>query len=90
MIEAATAEFAHGGLDGTSTDDIATRVGISQPYLFRLFRTKKELFLAVVERLLRPHDRPRSSAAADGCHRRGGGWRRWGWRTASCSATAPG
>jgi AcrR family transcriptional regulator len=49
VIEAAAAEFALAGLAGTSTDDIARRAGISQPYLFRLFRTKKELFLATVE-----------------------------------------
>ena len=50
LIEAASFEFARGGLHGASTDDIARRAGISQPYLFRLFRTKKELFLAVVDR----------------------------------------
>jgi AcrR family transcriptional regulator len=50
ILQAATEEFAQGGLDGTPTDAIARRVGISQPYLFRLFRTKKELFLAVVQR----------------------------------------
>jgi len=50
LIEAAFAEFARGGLHGTSADDIARRAGISQPYLFRLFRTKKALFLAAVER----------------------------------------
>lgn len=38
--------FALGGLQGTSTDAIADAAGISQPYLFRLFGTKKELFLA--------------------------------------------
>ncbi|MGH3030248.1 MAG: TetR/AcrR family transcriptional regulator [Gaiellaceae bacterium] len=46
ILDAAVKEFAHGGLHGTSTEDIATRAGISQPYLFRLFRTKKELFVA--------------------------------------------
>ena len=46
ILEAAVQEFAHGGLHGTSTEDIARRAGISQPYLFRLFGTKKELFLA--------------------------------------------
>jgi AcrR family transcriptional regulator len=50
ILQAATIEFARGGLDGTPTEAIARRVGISQPYLFRLFRTKKELFLAVIER----------------------------------------
>jgi AcrR family transcriptional regulator len=42
--------FAEHGLSGASTDEIARRAGISQPYLFRLFRTKKDLFLATVER----------------------------------------
>jgi len=48
VLAAAVAEFARGGLDGTSTETIARRAGISQPYLFRLFPTKKALFLAVV------------------------------------------
>ncbi len=48
IVAAARLEFAHGGLDGTSTEAIARRVGVSQPYLFQLFHTKKELFLAAV------------------------------------------
>ncbi|SNQ46339.1 Transcriptional regulator, TetR family (fragment) [Frankia canadensis] len=48
MLAAAIEEFAHGGLTGTSTEAIAARAGISQPYLFRLFPTKKALYLAVV------------------------------------------
>ena len=46
ILEAAMKEFAYGGLHGTSTEAIAKRAGISQPYLFRLFGTKKELFIA--------------------------------------------
>jgi AcrR family transcriptional regulator len=46
ILEAAMKEFAYGGLHGTSTEKIAERAGISQPYLFRLFGTKKELFIA--------------------------------------------
>jgi len=42
-------EFALRGLHGASTDAIARRAGISQPYLFRLFGSKKELFIAVIE-----------------------------------------
>jgi AcrR family transcriptional regulator len=49
IIEAATIEFAAGGLDGTNVDSIARRVGVTQPYVFRLFGTKKALFLACVE-----------------------------------------
>src|SRR3954470_15098130 len=53
IVVAAQHEFARTGLHGTSTEDIARRAGISQPYLFRLFGTKKDLFLATVERCLR-------------------------------------
>jgi AcrR family transcriptional regulator len=53
ILEAALAEFAARGLEGASTDSIAKTVGISQPYVFRLFGTKKELFMAAVERCLR-------------------------------------
>jgi AcrR family transcriptional regulator len=45
--------FAEHGLSGASTDEIARKAGISQPYLFRLFHTKKELFIASTERCLR-------------------------------------
>jgi len=46
VLEAAAAEFSRKGLHGASTDAIAKAAGISQPYLFRLFGTKKELYLA--------------------------------------------
>lgn len=50
VVAAALVEFSERGLAGTSTEDIARRAGISQPYLFRLFPTKKDLFIAVVAR----------------------------------------
>jgi AcrR family transcriptional regulator len=50
ILEASLIEFAERGFYGTSTDDIARRAGISQPYLFRLFGTKKELFIAACAR----------------------------------------
>ena len=50
ILAVAVRHFAIGGLHGTSTEAIAREAGISQPYLFRLFRTKKELFLACVDR----------------------------------------
>jgi AcrR family transcriptional regulator len=50
VIKAAITEFAEGGLHGTSTEAIARRVGVSQPYLFRLFPSKKAIFLAAVGR----------------------------------------
>jgi AcrR family transcriptional regulator len=53
LLDAALIEFAEHGYEGTSTEDIARRAGISQPYLFRLFGTKKELFKASVARCFR-------------------------------------
>ena len=53
VLDAALIEFADRGYAGASTDDIARRAGISQPYLFRLFGTKKELFKASSTRCFR-------------------------------------
>jgi AcrR family transcriptional regulator len=50
LIEAAIGEFAVGGLHGTPVDRIARRVGVAQPYVFSLFASKRELFLAAVDR----------------------------------------
>jgi AcrR family transcriptional regulator len=50
LVEAAMHEFAHGGLHGTPVDRVARRVGVAQPYVFSLFGSKRELFLAAVER----------------------------------------
>ncbi len=49
VLDAATREFAAKGLHGASTESIARAAGISQPYLFRLFHTKKELYLATAK-----------------------------------------
>ena len=88
VLDAAMIEFGLKGLHGASTDDIARRAGISQPYLFRLFRTKRELFLASVERLLPANraDVPRRRRPAT---RRSSGCRPWAWPTASCWPTGP-
>jgi AcrR family transcriptional regulator len=50
LIDAAIEAFAHGGLHGTPVADIARRVGVAQPYVFSLFPTKRDLFLAAVDR----------------------------------------
>jgi len=46
IVAAAIEHFAAGGYAATSTEAIARDAGISQPYLFRLFKTKRELFIA--------------------------------------------
>jgi AcrR family transcriptional regulator len=53
ILDAAMVEFAERGLHGGSTEEIAKRAGISQPYVFRLFGSKKDLFKAAVARCLR-------------------------------------
>lgn len=50
LLQAAERAFATRGYHGTPTTEIAKAAGISQAYLFRLFPTKLELFVACVER----------------------------------------
>ena len=49
VMAIAEVEFAEAGLRGASTETIAHRAGITQAYVFRLFGTKKHLFLACVQ-----------------------------------------
>jgi AcrR family transcriptional regulator len=64
ILDAALIEFAERGLDGTSTEDIAKRAGISQPYVFRLFGSKKQLFAAACARCMRELREQMEGAAA--------------------------
>jgi AcrR family transcriptional regulator len=64
VLRAAIEVVGARGLYGTPTMDIAAAAGISQAYLFRLFPTKTELFLAVLERSFRRiHDALLEAAA---------------------------
>jgi len=46
VLDAAIAEFAVSGYHAASTTAIARRAGISQSYIYALYRNKRELFLA--------------------------------------------
>jgi AcrR family transcriptional regulator len=48
VVAAAVSEFAEHGFEGTATESIAARAGVSQPYLFQLFGSKRDLFIATV------------------------------------------
>jgi AcrR family transcriptional regulator len=50
VVDIAVDEFAKRGLHGTPTEEIANKAGISHAYLFRLFPTKTDLFIAATER----------------------------------------
>lgn len=63
VIRAAITEFARGGYAGTTTEAIARRVGVSQPYLYRLFRDKRTIFLAAAVRCIEQTRRVLQEAA---------------------------
>ncbi|MBU3060488.1 TetR/AcrR family transcriptional regulator [Nocardia sp. NEAU-G5] len=48
VLAIAAKEFAEHGLHGASTEAIAREAGITQAYVFRMFGTKKALFLELV------------------------------------------
>ncbi len=48
VLAVAAEEFAATGLHGTSSETIARRAGISHAYVFRIFGTKRDLFVEVV------------------------------------------
>ena len=66
LLEAAERVFADHGYHGTPTTEIAKAAGISQAYLFRLFPTKLELFVACVERCFARTVELFRTAAAEG------------------------
>ena len=67
LVEAAVEHFGQTGLHGTAVSAITDAVGITQPYAFSLFGTKKGLFLAAVERSCdRIAETFRAAAAAAG------------------------
>ena len=51
VLEAAIHEFAELGYQAASTAAIARRAGISQPYIYALFPSKRDLFLAAHARM---------------------------------------
>ena len=49
ILRAATKLFAEPGFNGTTTREIAERVGVEETILFRLFPSKRELYWAVID-----------------------------------------
>ena len=50
IMDAAAIEFSARGFDATRMDDIAKRVGVSKPIIYRHFPTKEALFKALLTR----------------------------------------
>lgn len=49
VLAAAVAEFGDHGWHGARIEAIASRAGISHPYLLRIFSSKRELFIAAMD-----------------------------------------
>ena len=49
ILQAAAALFAEFGYYKTTTAHVARAVGVTQPYIFHFFRSKEELYLAVLK-----------------------------------------
>ena len=54
ITQAALEAFSERGYDGTRVDDVAKRAGVSKGLLYLYFRTKEELFKAVVRKFIGP------------------------------------
>ena len=50
VVEAAIVAFSDAGFASTPVTTVATRAGISQAYVFKLYPSKESLFVAAVER----------------------------------------
>ncbi|MEU8899870.1 TetR/AcrR family transcriptional regulator [Nocardia sp. NPDC048505] len=50
VVDAAVAEFAKTGFHGTPISTVATSAGISTAYVFKLYPSKVELFVAALDR----------------------------------------
>jgi TetR/AcrR family transcriptional regulator len=61
VLAAARSVFARDGFAGANVNEIAERAGVSVGALYKYFRTKKDLFLALVEQI---HDRLEEGLAA--------------------------
>ncbi|GMX60962.1 hypothetical protein Elgi_73960 [Paenibacillus elgii] len=53
ILDAAATLFANNGFYKTTTAMVAAQVRVTQPYVFHFFKTKEELYLAVLDRATR-------------------------------------
>ena len=55
IIEAAMELFAKKGFSGTTTRDLAAQAGVNEAIIFRHFKTKEELYSAIIEHKVGQH-----------------------------------
>ena len=56
LLEAAARVFAHSGLEGATTREIAREAGVNEVTLFRHFQSKEKLLTAVLQRTFASQD----------------------------------
>lgn len=64
VVDAAIAEFAKAGYHGTPINTVASAAGISPAYVFKLFPSKVELFVAALDRCYELVERSLATGAA--------------------------
>jgi len=65
IAEAALAVFSAKGYDAARVDDVAKRAGVSKGLLYLYFRTKEELFKAVIRKFISPRVAALENAVRD-------------------------
>lgn len=50
LLDTAVTLFAERGFAGATTSELARAAGVTEPIIYRHFRSKKDLFIAVIER----------------------------------------
>jgi AcrR family transcriptional regulator len=62
IVDSAMALFARKGFRGTTTREIASAVGVSEPVLYQHFATKRDLYTAIVDHMVAEASREFESA----------------------------
>jgi TetR/AcrR family transcriptional regulator len=70
LIEAAMDLFARKGFAGTTTREIALAAGVSEAIIFRHFRTKRELYTAIIEHNIHSAGTQQILAGLEACMKR--------------------
>jgi TetR/AcrR family transcriptional regulator len=70
LIEAAMDLFSRKGFAGTTTKEIALAAGVSEAIIFRHFKTKRELYTAIIENKYHSPDTEHVMARIDDCMKR--------------------
>ena len=50
LLDTAVELFARRGFGGATTAELAKAAGVTEPIIYRHFRSKKDLFIAVIDR----------------------------------------